>query len=137
MPMESASLIPPQPPSSADPMADPGPTITEAFETQVKLLREKIIFGLTIYPALSPSMLHVFLGTAQPKSIWKDVVLEQLISDGVVVKADVALTSPNDRAQTYTVLHLTSKPYTSPTDSAAPEPEPTVCLICGHGPCRC
>jgi hypothetical protein len=88
-----------------------------AFEALEQILRDKILFGLTVYPALSPSMLHVFLGTATPKALWKDIVLEKLLLEGVVTKTEATLTSPYDRTQTYTVLHLTSNLYTPPADA--------------------
>lgn len=77
-------------------------------------LRQKILFGLSVYPFLSPSMLHVFLGTSTPTSIWKEQVLRQLLEDGLVVQEDVQLTSPSDRSQTYTILRLADRAYTPP-----------------------
>lgn len=77
-------------------------------------LRQKILFGLSVYPFVSPSMLHVFLGTSTPSSIWKEQVLRQLLEEGVVVQEDVQLTSPAERSQTYTVLRLADRPYSPP-----------------------
>lgn len=79
-----------------------------------QLLRDKILFGLEVYPFVSPTMMHTFLGTATPSAIWKEV-LNHLIAEELVVKTEVRLTSPHDRVQSYTVLHLASKPYCVPT----------------------
>jgi len=104
MPAESVRVIPD---SSAE-------EVNSAYEAMGDMLREKILFGLAIYPFLSPSQLHVFLGTATPKSIWKDVVLEALLAEGAVVKEEITLVSPHERTQTYTILRLACNPYTPP-----------------------
>jgi hypothetical protein len=96
--------------------------VQRAFENQVRILREKILFGLSIYPAMSPSMIHVFVGPAQPKEIWKDVVLAQLIEEGEVIKTEVQLTSPLERSQTYTVLHRKDYTYTPPATTTSSDP---------------
>jgi hypothetical protein len=88
--------------------------LTEAFEAQVKILREKMLFALTIYPALSPSMMHVAVGTNSPKSIWKDEILETLIEEGLIIRREVKLTTPRERNQTFTVLHLAGIEYNPP-----------------------
>lgn len=89
-------------------------TPSDAATKYKESLRSKILFGLSVYPFVNPSMLHVFMGTSTPTSIWKDEVLEELIQEGLVVKEDVQLTSPSERSQTYTVLHLAEREYTPP-----------------------
>ncbi len=88
---------------------------SSGLEDYSQKLQDKILFGLMIYPALSPSMLHVFLGTSTPTKVWK-AILQNLIATGVVVQEDITLTSPHDRVQSYTVLHLQSKPYDAPSE---------------------
>lgn len=88
-------------------------SLHKSLEDYTQLLREKIIFGLQVYPYLSPTMLHVFLGTAVSTHVWKPI-LNDLIVEGVVQKDEVQLTSPHDRVQSYTVLHLTTNPYIQP-----------------------
>ena len=83
------------------------------MNTYVKKLREKILFGLEIYPAVSPTMLHTFLGTSTSADVWKSI-LEELIIEGLVSRTEVQLTSPYDRVQTYTIIHRTNKPYVKP-----------------------
>jgi hypothetical protein len=101
----------------AEPLPIPSEVVeaNSAYEAMGDMLREKILFGLSIYPFLSPSMLHVFLGTATPKSIWKDVVLKALVEEGLVCSEEVTLTSPHDRTQTYNILRLAENTYTAPT----------------------
>lgn len=101
------------------------PTNNEVYEGLAKILREKILFGLAVYPFLSPSMLHVFLGTATPKSLWKDVVLEALLKEGLVCKDEVTLTSPHDRTQTYTILRLADAVYITPRVQTSEESSST------------
>lgn len=104
-------------PAPVEPTPGESAVVVDAVEEYQKTLREKILFGLRVYPAVSPTMLHTFLGTATPKSIWKDVVLEELLREGVVIKEEVSLTSPIERNQTYTILRLRDIPYTPPTQS--------------------
>ena len=106
--------------SSANP---PGETSSQEIESwtegsdgiadYVSILREKILFGLTIYPAVSPTMLHTFLGTSTSTHVWKPI-LNDLIGEGLVERTEVTLTSPHDRVQTYTIIHRTDKPYNKP-----------------------
>jgi hypothetical protein len=87
-------------------------------------LREKILFGLSIYKFVSPTMLHVFLGTSIPSALWKDEVLTKLIEEGLVIQENVSLTSPLDRSQSYTVLRLAENAYIPPeTPAAATSPQ--------------
>lgn len=98
-------------------MADdisPEEALRDSANEYLELLRQKILYGLSIYKFLSPSQLHVFVGTATPTSLWKEQVLEKLIEQGLVISKVVTLTSPFDRSQTYTVLHLPENPYTPP-----------------------
>lgn len=88
--------------------------LQESANAYMAQLREKILFGLSIYKYLNPSMLHVFLGTSTPSSLWKDQVLEQLLAEGAVVKTDIQLTSPSERSQSYTILHLPENKYSPP-----------------------
>ena len=90
------------------------PQAPDAAADYVRQLREKILFGLSVYHFLSPSMLHVFLGTATPASLWKDKILTELLEEGLVVKEDVQLTSPFERSQTYTILRLPDNKYKAP-----------------------
>lgn len=98
---------------SSKPAAADIPEVDQSLEEYKQMLREKILFGLEIYPAISPSMLHVFLGTATSTHVWKPI-LNDLISEGLVQKQEVTLTSPIDRVQTYTILHRAENSYTKP-----------------------
>ena len=82
----------------------------EALEDYTQMLRDKILFALTIYPALAPYMLHPFLGTSTSTHVWKPI-LNALIAEGLVEKVEVTLKSPMDRQQTYTIIRRTDKDY--------------------------
>lgn len=97
-------------PGKSDVQEDQG--VQTNLENFAQMLREKILFGLQVYPYLSPTMLHVFLQTATPAGIWKPI-LNELIVEGLVVSEEVTLTSPHERTQTYTILHLATTPYTA------------------------
>lgn len=88
----------------------PDDAVSTAAEEYIDILRTKILFSLKVYPFLSPSMLHVALGTATSTALWKPI-LEALIVEGKVNEAKVQLTSPHDRSQTYTILHLSDNTY--------------------------
>lgn len=75
------------------------------------LMRSKILHILSIYPFLSQSMLQVGIGTSMSPAIWKPV-LESMLQSGEVVRLQVQATSPSERAQNYTVLHLPKNEYT-------------------------
>lgn len=95
--------------------------VVDATSLYVEQLRAKILFGLSIYKFVNPSMLHVFLGTSTPSAIWKEQVLAQLIEEGLVISETISLTSAADRAQTYTVLHLPENVFVTPAEPCAPE----------------
>ena len=68
------------------------------------MIRQRILHTLWIYPKLSPSMLQVGIGTSFPPALWHPV-LESLIMDGTVIRAQVQATNPiSKREQTYTIL---------------------------------
>jgi hypothetical protein len=71
------------------------------------MLREKMIFLLTLYPKLTPTMLHVGIGPQVRPQIWRPV-MENLITEGVVKKDHLSLTTPKGQFRTYTVLSLTT-----------------------------
>lgn len=98
--------------------------LSDSANEYLAQLEQKILYGLSIYKFVSPTMLHVFLGTSTPASLWKDQVLQSLIASGQVISENVTLTSPFDRSQSYTVLHLPENVYTPPE---ALEPAPTPC----------
>ncbi len=72
-------------------------------------IKEKIVHMLTIYPLISPTMLQGGLGPYVKPRDWKPL-LEVLIQEGVVVRTQEEVFTPNDRFNTYTKLSLASKP---------------------------
>lgn len=90
------------------------PTVAEEYTSQ---LREKILFSLSVYQYVSPSMLHVALGTSSPSALWRQI-LTDLIAEGLVQETRIMLTTPSERNQTYAVLHLSSNSYTPPSDAS-------------------
>jgi hypothetical protein len=91
-----------------------GDSVRNAADEYAESLEAKILFGLSVYPYLSPSMLHVFLGTATPASLWKDTILARLLTEGQVVQEEIPLQSPAGRSQTYTILRLPNNVYKPP-----------------------
>lgn len=92
-----------------------------AAELYTSELEEKILYGLSIYRFLNPSMLHVFLGTSTPVALWKNEVLRKLLEEGRVVSVTFTLTSPAGRSQTYEVLHLPENEYIPPSITQEPQ----------------
>jgi hypothetical protein len=70
-------------------------------------LRGRILFTLTVYPKLSPTMLQVALGTGTRPQFWHPV-LDQLIEEGRIEKIQIRPPSPppSGRDQVYTVIQL-------------------------------
>ena len=98
-------------PFPIDNIPPPSTNAEEAMDNYAELLRAKILHALKIYPALSPTMIHVALGTSTSAVVWK-AVLEELIAEGLVVRREITATSPHDRVQNYTVIHLAETEYT-------------------------
>lgn len=73
------------------------------------LIRERIIYVLTIWPKISPSMLQVGIGTALSPKMWRPV-FDKLIRDRIVQQTISSSKSPSDRDQTHTTVSLVSKP---------------------------
>lgn len=72
-------------------------------------IRERILFTLSIYPKVSPTMLQVALGTSTRPAVWHPV-LNQLIEDGLVDRTQVRppTPAPSGRDQVYTIIQLKS-----------------------------
>lgn len=69
-------------------------------------LEERIVFILTVFPRLTPSMLQVGLGPHTPPRLWRPVV-EDLIQKKVVKRDERGVTTPIGQYRTYTFLTLT------------------------------
>jgi hypothetical protein len=82
------------------------PVLQGATEADMRaLLSEKIVFILTIYPRLMPSMLQVGIGPHINSRRWKPLV-DQLIKEGKVVREEIALYTPSGQYRSYGVLRL-------------------------------
>lgn len=69
-------------------------------------IRTRIAHVLSIYPALSMSMLQVGIGTGIQPAMWH-VVLERMVEDGIISKRQVKATNPlTSREQVYTLVEL-------------------------------
>lgn len=75
----------------------------------IKDIRERILFTLSIYPRVSPTMLQVALGTSTRPAIWHSV-LNQLIEEGLVDRIQIRppTPTPSGRDQIYTIIQLKS-----------------------------
>jgi hypothetical protein len=71
----------------------------------VSKVREKIIFSLTIYPVLSPSMVQIAVTPVVPPSVWRPI-LEQLIEEGIVERRNQLLDTPAGNQKVKTLLSL-------------------------------
>jgi|SRR5882724_6426181 len=101
-----------------------GDTMQEAAVVYTDELEEKILFGLSIYKFVSPTMLHTFLGTSTPVDLWKKQVLAKLLADGRVLLTTITLTSPAQRSQSYSVLHLPENEFTTPSATSSADIDP-------------
>ncbi len=68
-------------------------------------IQEHIVHILKIFPKISPSMLHITLGSSLPKAIWNPI-LEDLIKNNIVQKHSTSKQAPNGRMRNYTILSL-------------------------------
>jgi hypothetical protein len=68
-------------------------------------LRQRILHILSLYPRISPAMMQVALGASIPSRWWRPV-LEQMISEGVVVREGRHSEGPGGRERNYTILSL-------------------------------
>lgn len=76
----------------------------------LRVTKEKIQHLLTVFPAISQSMLQTGIGTSQSPKLWRPI-LNQMIDDGEVVVTKVTATSPHDRHQVYSVYHRADFDY--------------------------
>ncbi len=68
-------------------------------------MEKNIVHILSIFPKISPSMLHITLGSSIPKAMWNPS-LESLIADGTVMREEHVCSAPNGRSRHYTLLSL-------------------------------
>ena len=68
-------------------------------------IHDKIVHILTIYPALSPSMLQVGVGPHIPPIVWKPI-LNAMIEKGTVLKEEVIVKTPIGQNRPYCKLTL-------------------------------
>jgi len=80
---------------------------TEGLLSPEESLNEKIVFTLTMFPKLTPSMLQVGVGPHIPPRKWRPLV-EKLILDGTIKRSELGVTTPIGQYRTYTVLSLTN-----------------------------
>jgi hypothetical protein len=69
------------------------------------ILREKMMFLLTIYPKLTPTMLHVGIGPQVRPQTWRPV-MEALIREGKIKRTGTSVYTPKGQFRTYTILEL-------------------------------
>lgn len=92
---------------------------TDFVPAAEKIIRDKIIQTLTIWPRLSMSMLQVGIGTALTPKLWHPV-MDRLLADGVVIKEEIRAKSTLGRDQTYVVVRLAElPPIPAPSEAIA------------------
>lgn len=85
-----------------------GPVGEVSYVGADKLIHDKILHILTIYPILSATMLQVGIGTSISPTMWRPI-LEQLIRDGKVLRTVHQDETPGGRNQTYSRIQLATK----------------------------
>ena len=88
------------------------PAVEGALE-EIRMLRDKILFSLELYHFLSKSMIHQAVGTATSRRLW-DPVLDALIQEGLIECTTLEAKTPLGRNQTFTIYHLSTRPYICP-----------------------
>lgn len=69
-----------------------------------KIIQDKIMHTLSIYPKLSMSMLQVGIGTALTPKLWHPV-FERLLKEGKITKQEITAHTPTTgREQVYTIV---------------------------------
>lgn len=81
------------------------PSLEEASIEGAKDIEERILFVLSVYPTISPSMLQISLGSGLPTKMWHHV-LDKLIQERKVFRGSTARTRPNGRQQTLQFISL-------------------------------
>jgi len=68
-------------------------------------LGEKIVFTLTLFPRLTPTMLQVGIGPHVPPRRWRPI-LERLVTEGKISREERGVTTPIGQYRTVTILSL-------------------------------
>lgn len=103
---------------------------TEAgLDQLIEQTRQKICHVLSIYPAVSATMIQTGIGTSTSPKLWRPI-LGRLVAEGAVSEVQINSTTPHDRHQVYTVYHLAAFDYQAyrntqnpPSPTPAPEPQ--------------
>lgn len=81
-----------------------------------KIIQEKILHILDLYPSVSPAMLQVGIGTSIPPAIWKPY-LDMFIKSGIVIKREETRATPTGRFINYTFLEMSPLVVTEPPEA--------------------
>lgn len=84
----------------------------EFIETTDDIIRERILYVLSIWPKISPTMLQVGIGTALSPKMWRPI-FEKLITEGKIQQTVSSSKSPAGRDQTHITVSLTNTPDTN------------------------
>lgn len=68
-------------------------------------VRETILVTLQVFPVLSPSHLHISIGSQKPKDFWEPILMD-LIYRGIVKEQTHTYLLPSGRHTTVTLLSL-------------------------------
>jgi len=75
---------------------------TRSLEQEVAI---KILHILQVFPAISPSMLQIGIGSSLPAKLWRPI-LQQMIDDKTVKQDFCLFPTPSGRQTTYTIISL-------------------------------
>ncbi len=88
-------------------------TQADEEEDRIAKIRKKILFAMSITPAVGHTQMQACLGYSIPARDWKPV-MDALIKEGIVVKEELSLTSPFGQFREYTRLRLACVPLPTP-----------------------
>lgn len=100
------NIIPPNLDTSANdsgPSTSEGEPVADVQSVAEDLIRERILFVFSVYPAISRSMLQSAVGSSLAPAVWSPV-LQKLLDRGVLEQKTTFKTTPSGRSQSFVLL---------------------------------
>jgi len=92
-------------PSDLEPTIDVSKLTVEETKSLEQEVATKILHILQVFPAISPSMLQIGIGSSLPAKLWRPI-LQQMIDDKVVKQDFCLFPTASGRQTTYTIISL-------------------------------
>lgn len=80
-------------------------TTIPAHDSREESIRSRILFLLSVYPVMSPSMIQQGIGPAVPIKVWRPIY-EALITEGVLKREVFVLETNKGQARAHTLVTL-------------------------------